>query len=308
MDETLAISRDVHDMLSKIYDEFYKDFETRKELRRVEPLAEVQQYSILVDNSYLKEYQGKVRQVVLNGRPEAVYASLKENARNFVVKLKASLCSVKETYSRLMSLHDAYHVTLNVSAQLGKITFSLFQCESCLSCERLNLAYLCDAVCGGLEGTLQWARSQTYLPGPIEKVLDIVDRLLEEKDDLVFHTGPLYDLQQFDLYSRQFVEDIPLWRRPINELVEFISPSTKKSKRKRRKGKSEASTASASPIKTDLGDLEVENFKLRLACQRPAQYKVRPNLHTEWLRTLRVELEDSREACLTEDTLTEDLL
>jgi hypothetical protein len=36
-------------------------------------------------------------------------------------------------------------------------------------------------------------------------------------DDLVLHTGPMLDLQQFD--SRLLVEGIPFW--PINELVEF---------------------------------------------------------------------------------------
>jgi hypothetical protein len=250
----------------------------------------VQQYNLVVQASYLKEYHIKVRQFVMNSKSNSVYESLQETSRAFSSRIRTSLWGVKDTFARLMSMQDAYHVTLNASDQVGKITSSLFQLEPRLNCERLNLAYFYDLVCEGLEGTLLWARSQSELPLQIQKVLEIVNELSRKKQELMLYTGPNYELTKTPDIEVQslsteadYPEDNSIWKRSLDELVEFISP-TVKSKRKKRRHKGKAATTS--PTEPSYKDLEVEEFKLRLSMQRPAQCRVKPNLNSAWLKSL----------------------
>lgn len=294
-DEILSLSRDVHDTLSKIYDEFFKDFEDRKDKRlKGNALGDVLKYSLVVQSSCQIEYRLKVRQIVESRLAEPCYCSFKGVVKDFVTQIRDSLRTVKDAYVRLMAFHDAFHVTLNVSDEVSKITSSLFRTEPHLSCEGLNLACLYDTACEGLEGTIQWAKSQVKLPNQIEKVMEIVNDLSMKRFDLICCTGPDYELTQCPeihdrSYSPETIEDSPIWEPSIDELVEFIDPSCKK-KSKPRRQKSQPSTASnsSSPNRFTFDGDEVEELKLRLADQQPALNKVKPNLKLSWLQSLKI--------------------
>lgn len=293
-DEILNISQEVHDILCKIYDEFYRDFEVRKEKRlKGNALGEVQRYNLVVQSSYQMEYQGKVRQIVQSDQTDFVYSYLQDIAKGFASRISSSLLTIKDVKARLMALSDAYHVTLNASDQVNKIASSLFRAEPKLSCEKLNQAYFYDLACEGLEGSLQWARSQEKLPSQIEKVLEMVADLSQIKYEMLCCAGPDYDLtKSLDIETEshsteaEYIEENPIWTRTIEELVEFINP-TKKPRRRNRKQKSAASTASCSPLKPADEDLEVEELKHRLAEHKPAEHRVKPNLKKSWLIHLR---------------------
>mmetsp|Transcript_23568 Transcript_23568/g.41775 ORF Transcript_23568/g.41775 Transcript_23568/m.41775 type:complete len:341 (+) Transcript_23568:180-1202(+) len=298
--ECYQLTREVNDVLSQIYKEFYSDFNKRVEKRMKEdPMGEVQQYNMLVQKVYQQDYQSKVEQIVKWKLFNIMHSNLQNNAKNFVTLLKDAISKVSDPEMRLVLLNDAYHVTLNAAEEVGKITSSLFKREK-KACKKLNLRYFYEIVCESLKPTAASIHDKEDVPEQIVKAVNLVRDLGFCKLEQDFRTasGDYSPLDLLDMETQSYstdadtVDDNPTSYLTIDELVNYIDPPKNKRKRRKRKPKSQARTASNSnsPARSFDEDFEVECLKVKLAERKPAEHRLKPNLRADWLQSLRSKL------------------
>jgi hypothetical protein len=307
------LCQELSEALKQIYGEFVNDLRMRKNKRMTSdtPLEQVQEYKLVVQSNYRRQYAAKVSSLVSAGYGEAAFNHLRDNILIFVKALKEQVVEVVDPPLRVKVLQDAYHTLGNASEEVGKIVKVLFFYEREVNCENLNKFHFYQQVVKEVKLSLETS-PETLSELSAEQdlnleLLDLIDteptplpasitsgvgasRLLCSEPQLnfsAFQDNKVWELN--DVSDSDDEEGDPaqleLLRMSIDELVVFIedSPPSRSSKKKR--GKRETSTRSSSPKET-FGDSEFEALLARLRSVKPAVNKVRPNFRLEWLQSL----------------------
>lgn len=292
-DESVDLAQEVGEVLSQIYREFYNDFSKRMDKRcQGDILGEVQQYNMLVQKGYLLNCQAKVEQIVQWNLSGILYKSLNSSARAFISQLHACVSEISDPNLRLVLLNDAFHVTINAAEEIGKIATCLFRRDR-RACKKMNLRHFNDVMGSELRDTLSLVNDQSGLmQGQVTcgmEILKDLGRNLLETAGLNEADFTHADAETLSLSTEaETVEDALNDLRTLDELVDYIEPPKQSRKRRKRKPKSQVRTASSSnsPSRPHDEDLDVERLKLRLANQKPAENRVKPNLRADWLQSL----------------------
>lgn len=286
--EASELGFDLSEALKQIYGEFVNDLRSRKK-KRIEsdtPLEQVQEYKLVVQNNYRKQYAAKVSTLVCAGFGEEAFEHLRNNILEFVKALKDQVVEVSDPSLRIKVLEDAYHTLQNASEEVGKIVKILFRYEREVNCENLNRFHFYEHVVKEVKRSLETEVD----PAPavlIENELYLEQQGVEPQ--LNFSAMQEYKQWEEALSDSEEDEELlgqtALQMMSLDELVVYIedSSNSRNSKKKRNKGDS---TRSSSP-KEITGDMEVEALIARLNYAKPAAHKVQPNLKPEWLQLLR---------------------
>mmetsp|Transcript_19775 Transcript_19775/g.36432 ORF Transcript_19775/g.36432 Transcript_19775/m.36432 type:complete len:344 (-) Transcript_19775:8391-9422(-) len=288
-----SLCLELSDALKQIYGEFVNDLRSRKKKRldSDNPHEQVQEYKLVVQSNYRKQYAAKVSNLVSAGYGEDAFEYLRENIIEFVKALKDQVVEVPDPALRIKVLEDAYHTLGNASEEVGKIVKVLFLYEREVNCENLNKFHFYEHVVKVVKQSLEEVSDTiTDSTMSIENDLDL-DQLGTEPQ-LNFSA-----LQENKVWELQMISDSDddeggsgqseLSRMSIDELIVYIedNPAPRNTKKKRSKGDS---TRSSSP-KEVVGDSEFEALIAKLKSVKPAANKVKPNLKPEWLQNLRRE-------------------
>lgn len=307
--ESVRLSEEIKQILSGIYSMYFNDFEDRLAKRlNGNVLAEVLTYTIQVDKIIQADCKKKIRRLVELINTSQAYVILLNAVNVYSMNIRASMLKVKDPKERIMSLLDAYHVTMNISEEVGSFTLFMFNDHPLINCERLNVACLFTAIREALEDSVQWISLQKKVNPSVKKVVDLFNDLKCDQVEMsciaMSSCAPLHGCcsgshndcteairtSKGTTHSDDRENEGNLCCVSIDDLVQFIEPSSAKPKGKKPTPTSLMQTASnsSSPLKsTSEDDQEVEELKTRLAGQRPAQHRIKPNLKKSWLKSLR---------------------
>lgn len=289
--EADEICNDLSEALKQIYGEFVNDLRSRKKKRMDSdtPLEPVQEYKLIVQGNYRKQYAAKVSLLVNAGYGEQAFSQLRENIVLFVNSLREETVKVPNPALRGKVLEDAYHTLKNASEEVGKIVKVLFYYERDVNCEGLNKFHFYELVvkvvkqCQNEESEIL-----TNSATSIENDLNL-DQISTEPQ-LNFSALQEHKVWELQISDSEDDEEssvkLALSKMTIEELIVFIenSSATNSTKKRRNKG----STRSSSPKEAG-GDSELETLIAILKNAKPATHKVKPNLKPEWLQKLRSE-------------------
>jgi hypothetical protein len=308
------LCQELSEALKQIYGEFVNDLRMRKSKRMSSdtPLEQVQEYKLVVQSNYRRQYAAKVSSLVSADYGEGAFNQLRDNILIFVKALREEVIEVVSPPLRVKVLQDAYHTLKNASEEVGKIVKVLFFYEREINCENLNKFHFYEHVVKEVKRSLETS-SETLdeLNAAQDLNLELLGLFVNEpasvqasmtsgvgasrmlcsepqlnfsafQDNKVWELNDVSDSDDEEANPAQ----LELFRMSIDELIVFIedSPPSRSSKKKR--GKRDTSTRSSSPKET-VEDSEFEALLARLRSVKPAVNKVRPNFRQEWLQSLR---------------------
>jgi hypothetical protein len=248
------------------------------------PLEQVQEYKLVVQTNYRRQYAAKVSNLISAGYGEEAFENLRGNIIEFVKALQDQVLDIYDPKLKVRVLEDAYHTLQNASEEVGKIVKILFLYEREVSCESLSKFHFYEHVLKVVKLSLDNTPSAPTLD--IERNFNLEQ--MESEPQLNF--SALQERVSEAPNASEGDEDegtqgqTEVCQMTIEELIVFIeaSPASRKSKKKRSK---EDSTRSSSP-KNTVGDSEFEALLEKLRSVKPAANKVKPNLKAEWLESL----------------------